>query len=256
MAIAAHHPSFDHGLIIARAYDVLRRNLGLLAALTMLLYGLPKIGATVLHLAADDMPIFGEMMGFTGAIYSLLAFAGYFALQAVVVYVFAKDLSGGTPSFGGALRVVGQAFFPVAGVVILSVLVVCLGLAALIIPGLMIATAWLVATPACVAERLGVGAAIERSLWLTRGYRWPLFGFIAAAILAIVILTVAVGGFGLPFDSFDLIESAFSAAGEIIEALLSIIITLALALLVSSIYYELRVIKEDATPEDLALSLD
>ena len=64
-----------------------------------------------------------------------------------------------------------------------------------LVPGLMMAVAWIVAAPALVVERTGVFGAFSRSAQLTRGRRWVLFAlgvifFIAVFIVQQVLLSL------------------------------------------------------------------
>jgi hypothetical protein len=52
---------------------------------------------------------------------------------------------------------------------------------AFVVPGLITFTACLVAIPACVVEERGVSASMSRSMELTAGHRWKIFGLIALA---------------------------------------------------------------------------
>ena len=254
MTAAAYRDTFDYGRVIARAFESARRNLTLLATLALLLYGLPKLGATLLDISGDDIPVFGFIFSATGGLYDLVATLGYFALQAAVVYVFAKDLDGQTPRLGGALRAGANGFFPVLGLFFVTLIAVILGGIAFVVPGLMIATAWFVAAPAAVVERISIREAIDRSIWLTRYYRWPVFGFIAVLVLAAIVIGSAIGDDDrVARGLFDTISLAVrGVTGDIFATVGS----LACVLLVSSIYYELRVLKEGASPAELAELLD
>jgi hypothetical protein len=51
-----------------------------------------------------------------------------------------------------------------------------LGLIAFVARGLITFTACFVAIPACVVEERGVSASMRRSMELTAGHRWKIFG--------------------------------------------------------------------------------
>lgn len=66
------------------------------------------------------------------------------------------------------------------GTSVLSHLLTFLGLLALVVPGLLLATRWCVAVPVSLFEQRSGWQALQRSSELTAGHRWPLFGLVAA----------------------------------------------------------------------------
>jgi hypothetical protein len=114
-----------------------------------------------------------------------------------------------------------------------------------------------VATPSAVVERLDVGSALSRSAWLTQGYRWPVFGLMVLFVVVVAIFSGVITGIQAGILSpFSFIHGLRGGAHEVTSALLDTAAALAGAVGVMSIYYELRMIKEDAGPEDLASLLE
>jgi hypothetical protein len=262
MSVAVGQTQFDYVQVIGRAVEVLRRNFALLITLTLVFYGLPKLGATLLDFS-DSAPIVGPLLSATEGLYGVVAMLGYFAVQVMVVYVFARHLDGRAPTLDGALRHGLNLFVPVLCLVMVFATAVVLGLILLVIPGLMIATAWLVSVPALAVERVDVRTAIDRSIWLTRGYRWPVFGILAVMLL--IRFSALNGGHdhldaALPFGSPAMLEAAAGAARSLVEGVVDdvvdIVTTLVFALVVTSIYCELRMLKEGVAPQDLGAQLD
>jgi hypothetical protein len=133
---------------------------------------------------------------------------------------------------------------------------ILLGLIALVVPGLMIATAWLVSMPSLVVERVGIRAAINRSIWLTSGYRWPVFGFLAVFLVISIIVSGAGESWDGPFVGLPLFDQVSAVVRALVEDMFEIAAALIFTLTVSSVYFELRLIKEAVLPEDLARGLD
>jgi hypothetical protein len=256
MTAAIDRVDFEFGRVIQRGAETLRRNLPLLATVILLFYGLPNLGGTLLQLGAGDLPIFGPAFTFTGSIYELISLVGFFAVQPMIVYVLVKDQDGQHATLGGCVHIALKVFGPALAVMILYGLAVALGLVALVVPGLMIAAAFLVAMPAIVVERLGIQDAFYRSRWLTRGYRWHVFGLIVGLVLLSAFLETASSSIGRDHGGLWLFEGAYAAAHAVVEDLLEIVGCLFSALLVASVYCELRLIKEDATSAELADALD
>jgi hypothetical protein len=252
MTVAVDRDQFDHARVIARAADVLRRNLPLLATLTLLFYGLPKLGSTLLEFGGSHVPVFGPMFSAVQGVYGLVAAVGFVAVQAMVVHVLVEDLGGRPATLAASLRRGLELFVPVLCIVLAYVAATLLGLVLLVVPGLMIATAWLVSIPVAVVERIGVRAALERSASLTRGYRWQVFAFVAIMVLIRIWIGVSFDDSETPFDALPMFETIAAAVQALIRDGLEIIATLAFALVVGSTYCELRRVKEGALPEELA----
>lgn len=254
-ATTTYREPFGFERVLVRAFDIVRTNLLLLAGLTVTLYGLPRIGSAMLDVITDDLSILPDgVFGFTNFVYWVLSALGAFALQAAVVYVAAADLNGRRPEIGQALRTALRFLVPLIGICLVTFIAVLAGSILFIVPGLFVATIWSMAAPVAVAERLGVGAALSRSASLTVGYRWNVFGMIAGFIAAMVLIGVVIHtiqhAFLTPVGM--LLHGVPDAANTITNGLLDIVGALAGAIGVTSIYYELRVIKEGAGPEDLA----
>lgn len=125
----------------------------------------------------------------------------------------------GTPDSAGELW---NAVRPVlSSLVWLTLLVaVCtgIGIVALIVPALILATIWAVAIPVMVVHRTGVFESLSKSRELVRGNGWRVFGFLVSIALITILfgllgLLVALpfgdGPFGLMVANFIVICIAF-----------------------------------------------
>lgn len=152
-----------------------------------------------------------------------------------------------------------RRLLPVLGVSVLAGLAIGLGIALLLIPGLIAICMFYVAIPVCVAERRGVLPSLDRSAELTKGYRWPIFGLLLLVIaVAFVVLVVS---FTVPYV---LIASGIKTptltkiflAREIVDfAWLAISSSLS-SVLATAVYDDLRMIKEGVGPGNLAAVFD
>ena len=127
-------------------------------------------------------------------------------------------------------------------------ILVGIGLVLLVIPGIWVMAVFAVVVPALVIERVGFGA-MGRSRFLTKDYRWPIFGTYIlvwicamllnfAAIFLVGLFIAGAGTFGLVIAAlFQAILFSFSYG-------LSSIAT-------SLIYARLREIKEGVSVDDL-----
>lgn len=244
--------SFDIGRVIERTFKVLGANFVTLLGLAILLAALPQALAALATPTALANPFALAPLAFVGGIAMII---GSFVLQAAVVHASVVDLNGGKASFGQSLSTGLSHFWPVVGISILVALGVGFGVILLIVPGLMMATAWVVAVPARVMEKTGVFQSISRSADLTRGYRWPVFGLLFIYfVLAMIIGGIGgliVGGIGMASGDTDMtvFRVVFS---PLINALSSMIGASGVA----AIYYELRSKKEGVAPQELAAVFD
>ena len=127
---------------------------------------------------------------------------------------------------------------------------------AFIVPGLMLAVAWMVAVPAQVVEHTGVFGAIGRSAELTRGHRWAIFGLLVIYIIASLVLQGSILGI-VGVLAVSLSPNMSQAATQMVaQPLLNVATSLIGAAGVASIYYELRSSREGIGPEALAAVFD
>jgi hypothetical protein len=174
---------------------------------------------------------------------SLLDFVTKSFVSGAVIYGVVQDLRGRTFSIGDSLRIALDRFLPLIGVAVCVVIAIGLGTILLIVPGLMLACMFFVATPACVAERIGVFESLSRSRALTKGHRWQVFGLFLLLIVAGIIIAAVVGA--IAFTAGWLGVVIFSQA-------LGVLLSSFNGVIVSVFYYELRVAKEGVDIEKIA----
>lgn len=169
--------------------------------------------------------------------------------QALIVHVALCDLYRRPVSVRASFGVALDLMLPVAGVSLLSLLVVLVGLLALIVPGIIAGLALTVVLPAMIEERLGVVESMKRSNVLTRGSR--------LRILALILIgTMIYGGVAALFGA------RFALAGEEsgipptlllgIDAILSALGALLIGAFTAAIYVDLRAVKEASGGDGVA----
>lgn len=256
MTTVAYPERFDIGRVVTRGFGIISRNLAALAILTLMLYGIPKLGASMVDVMTDAMPMVKPLFWGTEFIYGLAAAVGYIVLQSAVVYVGAADLNGRVPSLRRALRTGLQFWAPVLVGFLLTLIGVVLGMVMLIVPGLFLATIWAVSIPSIVVERLRGVDGMSRSAWLTEGYRWPVFALGGLFMLTFWLIHGMVGGVQSGFLWATHLNGAHDAVKDITRDIFEILSALIGSVLVFSTYFELRQVKEDAGPEIFADLLD
>ena len=183
--------SFSVGDVLGKGFSTYFKNLPaflLMAVIVyspLLLYGLVAdnpLEAGSLDDLATKMIIFAAVMGLGGAILSLI-------MTSAVTYAVVEELNGRHSPIGKSLSVGLARMLPTLAVGIVAGLCMLLGFIALVIPGLIVMCMLYVAVPASVVERPGIGGALSRSAFLTKGHRWGIFGI----IIIIGVLSGVVG---------------------------------------------------------------
>jgi hypothetical protein len=246
---------FDIGKAIGDAFTAIGRNWRTLLVLATPLYLIPSVGmnyalqTSVLGgvvAPADLWPAMARVMVFV-TIFSLI-FQPLFV--AAVGWVLWVDASGGRPDALGAARATLSQlpWLIIAG--FLAALAYLIGFLLLIVPGIMASVAFSATLPSCVVEKLGPVAAMARSLELTRGQRWRLFGlFLVMALLAAIPGMVAgiLGGVAMLAapGARLVIMTATNTLGGAIGAVFGVVVT-------GSAYVQLRVNREGAGAVNVA----
>jgi hypothetical protein len=121
---------------------------------------------------------------------------------AAASWTAAQILEGRSPSAGETLRQ-GLRFFPtVLAVQLLYLLGTMAGVVLLVVPGVIVALMWILASSAVVVERLGAIDSLKRSRALTKGHRWTFLGLIVAYSLIVVALEWVIFQITAPGLSF------------------------------------------------------
>ncbi|MBA4011596.1 MAG: hypothetical protein C0481_06990 [Phenylobacterium sp.] len=252
--------SFDFGRVVSNTFQVVMANFRELAILAVLLAGLPaallgwgQVALTTPIEGGAASVGSGLLLLIAGYIFSLI---GSVLLQATTVRATVATLNGDPTSAFSELGRSMSSILPLIGLAIVIGLSVAIGFLFLIVPGVILAVVWIVATPAYVIERPGVFGSLGRSRRLTSGHRWPIFGLLVVYIVAyIVISTVVSGIFGVAAaigGGFSGMAIAATASNAILGAASGVLLSAGVA----AIYYELRMIKEGVGPAQLAAVFD
>ena len=130
-----------------------------------------------------------------------VALAGVFWLQGVLV-VAADDIRDGRADLTVAetLRRVRPRMNTLGIAGLLAALGIALGLALLIVPGLVLLTWWALIVPAIMLEGRSVTGAFGRSRELVRGNGWSMFRLILLTLLVLLGVSVALDLVLAPLD--------------------------------------------------------
>jgi Membrane domain of glycerophosphoryl diester phosphodiesterase len=146
--------------------------------------------------SSDFLYALAEIWGY------LAAYVGPVITFALVYPLLADRAAGGTMSWRASLKVAFTRFGPLLVTLILGFLGLLAGYMLLIIPGIFLSIAWIVTIPAFYDEGVSGSRALGRSMELTRGRWWPIFGRyfvfvlitnIMAGVLSSILLAAALG---------------------------------------------------------------
>lgn len=135
------------------------------------------------------------LLSWIGAIAGVfVSLAGVFWLQGTLV-VAIEDVRDGRAdlSIGETLSRVRPRMNTLGVAGILAASGITLGLLLLIVPGLVLATWWLLIVPVIVLEGQSVFESFGRSRELVRGNGWNVFGLIVLTFLILIAVGIAVG---------------------------------------------------------------
>jgi hypothetical protein len=236
---------FRIGRVFARTARLLARNAPIYVAISATA-AMPSV------LLAESGEKFGGHSAYAAVAWGVLAVVLALALgtlsQAVVVHAAFQDMCGRPVRLFESLRAGSGRLLAIVGLALGMGFFVGIGLLMLIVPGVVLLIMWTVATPACVVERLGVGASMARSSDLTRGHRWQIFG-----MLILVGFVESIAGAGVKAALGVAGSAGLVIAGTLLWNGLSGAFS---AILAVATYHDLRVAKEGVDTGRIAAVFD
>jgi hypothetical protein len=209
----------EPGRVIGEAFETYRNNAGAVILVAVAIFGGSAL-ATGLLRATGNL-----VLALVAAIITLVAHVLYTGYVVKLVQDVRDGRRDETP---GELL---SAAAPYIGTLILNGILfgiaVAIGLALLIVPGLILITIWAVVAPAIVVEGKGVIDAFGRSRELVRGNGWNVFGVIVLAFLILIAVYIVA----------SLIGAAIGDAGLVILSIIAGILAEPVVALVASILF-------------------
>ena len=190
-------------------------------------------------------------MGAWYALGMLISLIVSYVVMGTLVFGTVRELRGARAGLGECLLRGLSVFLPVLIVGILVTLLVAVGTLLLVIPGIVAIVMCAVAIPVAVVERPGIWASVKRSVALTKGNRWRVFGLILIFYLGFAMIGYALDLAGVPTFTPD--GSNFAV---FVQFAWSAITTAIYAVFGAVIYHDLRIAKEGATTEQIASVFD
>lgn len=161
----------------------------------------------------------------------------------MVTHAVVADLQGRKASLGESLEAALRSFWVLLAVGIIAGLAMTLGLILLVVPGVLIFLIWFVAGPVVVAERTGIGKALQRSRDLSRNHRWWLLLLAVVYVVLSWIIGAVIGMMGMAATGFQT-DGELNIVTLVIRPVAQAISTLLWSAIVAATYVELRSVKE------------
>lgn len=263
--MATTAPAFEDrrmsiGRVFQRAMAAISLNPVVILSLALLVGALPGI---IINYGFVQLGVGAPRAALATGTISPLQFMSATLLSSVVMLVVSALVQGALTratvsanegkraTFGESLSAGFRVILPLIGLSILWALGVGLGFILLIVPGIILLMMWAVAVPALVVERQGVFAAFSRSVELTKGSRWKIFGLSLVLLVIYWLLSVIVGIVGLGMYSPQN-PAGFTVANMIGSIIVGTIFNMLWGTIQPSLYAELRYSKEGDSMENLA----
>jgi hypothetical protein len=218
------------GEVVGRSFSIWLRNLVPFTVVTLVV-NVPVFVLTVVFVQ-DGASWWKLALDVVSLVVNLVA-------TGALTFAVLQSLDGSRVGVGAAL---GKGLSRLWVVLVVSLeygLVVLVGVALLVVPGVIAMCALFVAVPAVVVEPLGATAALARSRALTKGSRWSI---LAVVLVVFVFSNLVVAA------SPSVVSLAASALPRPLPALLGAVITALAATLGNTApavaYHDLRVAKE------------
>jgi hypothetical protein len=216
------------GSVIGQAWDLYKAHWRHLIPIALVVYILISLFTLLLIVL---LGWFGAVLGF------FIALAGVFWLQGALV-IAVDDVRDGRAdlSISETLNRVWPHVNTLTLAGLLASLGIVIGLALLIVPGLVLLTLWLLIVPTIMLEGRGVMGSFGRSRELVSGQGWNVFGVIVLTVLILLAVNIGVSILEGVVDS-----NWFSVIADIASQTASAPF---LALAWTITYFELRSLKE------------
>ncbi len=240
---------FEMGRVVSRTFEVLAANFVPFFLLALLAVA-PRAGLTWL---SQTYVKDSEATGLVALPIALVAAMAGSLVQGAIMRGSYQTLSGSKAALPDMLSVGLRSTLPLFFLSICVGFMVGLASLALLVPGLMLATRWSVASPVQVIQKPGVFESMGRSADLTKGRRWPIFGLLIAYFLAVIVIELVLAALsGASLSAFTTTMNSGLYATVITPLMTAAILPIG-AVGVTAIYYELRATREgfgeDSTAE-------
>jgi hypothetical protein len=235
---------FRVGVVLSKTFAVFSRQLGNFLLLTLIPL-IPVLVFTFLRPPEPPRGLGTANAALYDAVGGILTFVLQIAAQATTLYGAFQQMSGQSFTISQSVQVGLRRTLPVLAVALSAGLATMLAAVLLLVPGLIVLCMLYVAVPACVIEKLGVTASLNRSAALTKGHRWKVFG----QMMLVGVIAGVVQFFLTRFTGDGVLAKLVNFAWLVVETSFG-------AVLAAVVYHDLRVAKEGIDIDNLANVFD
>jgi hypothetical protein len=204
--------------VLSEAWALYRRHAQHFIVISFVIYLVVAVITALLSLVA------GSWGAFLGLLFSLF---GMFLLQAALVKAV-QDVRDGRVDldFRGTVRAALPYVGPVAIASILASIGIAIGLALIIVPGLILLTFWSLIVPSIVIGGAGALESFGRSWRTVRGYAWNVFGTFVVVFLILFVGEIVISAILLALPAAWRNGIADVVAGTVVAPYLAAVVTL------------------------------
>ena len=235
------------GEVLDAAITLLKRNFALLLGVAVVCEGIPTAIEVYVDLAGGASANPGLTL-----LDRLLSLVGGVLVTGATVRVVSEAYLGQTPLFSDAMRFAFSKFGNILGANILSGLVTVLAALLLIVPGIIVACGYSVASAAAALESGSGSDALKRSWGLTKGFKWKALWLWVVSIGLILVLYLGAGTLAGLLNG---VIGGVDALVALLGAAISLLIYPLISCVFTVFYYDLRVRKEGFDLEMLSRQL-
>ena len=227
--------------VLDTGFRLIRDHFALLVGIGLVLYApLSVLGELAAQVGASGEIEPGTAVAIAG--FGLLGVALSPIAQGAMTLAIGDIYRGHQMSFGDAYRGGLRRALALVGTYLLLMLGVLVGLVLLVVPGVYLMVAWMLATQIVMLEGIAGPTALSRSRELLRGHMMRALGIV---IVASLITWIMVGALGLLLSGIPIVGSVAGAIAQSIGLAFYTAVGVVL-------YFELRCRKEDFDLEHLA----
>ena len=204
--------------VLGESWQLYRTHARHLLTIAAIVYVIAAIVSAVLQLAG----------GFVGTLLGLLVtLVAAFLLTAALVKAV-QDVRDGTVnlSVGETLSAATPLIGPVAIAAILAAIVITIGFAAFIIPGLFLVTILCLIVPAIVIEGASPLDSFKRSWQLVKGHFWNVFGILCVVFLVLFAVDIVLWLIFSPLPNFIGHFLSSVVGGTLVAPFIAVVTTL------------------------------
>jgi hypothetical protein len=216
------------GEVLGTAFQLIRDHFMLLVGIAFTM-ALPINLFSVAVVEGGDLAAAGGLLGLGLFLLVISPIA-----SAAITYAISEVYLGRSVGFGDSLKVGLRLFLRLVGTAALMMIVVILGLALLIIPGLYLALAYLLTYQVVVIEDIGGWNALKRSQELTKN---NMLRILAIYLVSMILMTVVGAG-------FELVTAQFAYVGVVLNAFVQAVFTAYMSAAFVVVYFDIRCRKE------------